>query len=188
MDFNRILSGMISAARLDVPFYDKVEHDVSYTNDARAVVVLVAILGGIGTFLGSLRNIGGAIVGLLLGVVVGVAMFYLWAFLVHFVGTRLFKGTGDFGEVERCLGFAYSPRILALLSFVPCVGGLVGLAAWLWLIATGFIAVREALDLDNTNAALTMVIATVIVVIVSAVIGVIALAAGIAGLALTGAQ
>jgi hypothetical protein len=190
MDFNRILSGMLRAAKLDKAFYEEVEHDTSYTQDALAVVVLAALAGGISSFLGSLiGGIGilGAIGSLVFGVVVAVVSYYVWVFVAQYVGTRFFKGQGDFGEVQRAFGFAYAPQVLNILGFIPCVGWVLPLVTWLWSIATGFVAIRQSLDQDDTNAALTMVVSFVVVLVVSLVLGLIGGALGFAGSALVGA-
>ena len=52
MDFNRIVNGMIRAMRLDKSFYEEVEHDPSYNQDALGVVILVSVVGAVGSFLG----------------------------------------------------------------------------------------------------------------------------------------
>ncbi len=190
MDFNRILNGMIRAAKLDKEFYEEVEHDPSYSQDALAVVILVSVLGALGGFLNALlsgANILAAILGLILGLALAVGGYYLWVFVAQYVGTRFFKGTGDFGEVQRAFGFAYAPQALNLLAAIPCVGALVGIAAWLWSIVTGFIAVRQSLDQDDTNAALTVIISAIVVFIVTAVISAIFAGLGVGVAALTGA-
>lgn len=190
MDFNRILNGMLRAAKLDKAFYEEVEHDTSYNQDALAVVVLAALAGGIGSFLGSLfmgSNILTAIGSLIFGVVVAIAAYYVWVFVAQYVGTRFFKGQGDFGEVQRTFGFAYAPQVLNVLSFIPCVGWVLPLVTWLWSLATGFVAIRQSLDQDDTNAALTMVVSFVVVLVFSLILGLIGGALGLAGAALTGA-
>ncbi len=183
-----MINGTIRAARLDVPFYEEVEHDPSYDRDALGLVILVSLVGALGSFLSSLfaGEILGAILGFIIAAIMGVFSYYLWAYLVHFIGTSMFKGTGDRGEVLRCLGFAYAPRLLNILSFVPCLGPLVGLIAWVWSMATGFVAVRQSMDLDNTNAALTVIISAVIVIVITLILGLIFAAIGIAGAAVTG--
>lgn len=190
MDFNRILNGMIRAARLDKEFYEEVEHDPSYGQDALAVVVLVSALGAIGSFLNALFsgvNIVAALLGLILGLALAVGGYYLWVFVAQYVGTRFFKGSGDFGEVQRAFGFAYAPQALNLLAAIPCVGALVGIVAWLWSIATGFVAIRQSLDQDDTNAALTVVVSAIVVFIVTAAISAIFAGLGVGVAALTGA-
>lgn len=173
MDFNRIINGMIRAARLDSAFFEEVEHDTSYDQDALAVVILVAIAGGIGGFLSNLisgRGFVGAVVGLIVGVIMAVLGYFLWVYVAQFIGTRMFKGVGDVGEVRRAFGFAYAPQILGILSFIPCLGGLVALAAWVWSIAAGFVAIRQSLDQDNTNAALTVIVSAIAVIVVTTLI------------------
>jgi hypothetical protein len=189
VDFNRIINGMIRVVKLDASFYNEVEADASYQKDALGVVLIVSALSAIGSFLAGLisGSIIGAIVGLVLALVVGIVGYFIWSFVAHWVGTKFFKGQGDLGEVQRALGFAYAPQALTVLSFIPCLGGLIGLIAAVLSIVTGFFAIRESLDQDNTNAALTMIVATVILFIFSAVIGTIAAALGFAGASLTGA-
>jgi hypothetical protein len=174
LDFNRIISGVIRAARLDRTFFAEVERDTSYNIDSLAVVVIAALASGIGSFFNKIL-FGGSFVqsvfSLVWGVVWAIAGFYLWCFLVSWVGKQFFKGQGDWGEVQRCLGFAYGPQVLGILAVIPCVGWLAALAGWIWSMVAGFVAVQEALDQDTTNALLTVVISGVIVLIVGAVIG-----------------
>ena len=173
MDFNRILNGMIRAARLDKEFYEEVEHDPSYSQDALAVVILVSAIGAVGAFLGAIFsgiNIIYALLGLIVSLALAVGGYYLWVYVAQFVGTRFFKGTGDFGEVQRAFGFAYAPQALNLLAAIPCVGGLISIVAWLWSIAAGFIAIRQSLDQDDTNAILTAIVSGIVVFVVTALI------------------
>ncbi len=191
MDFNRILNGMIRAARLDKEFYEEVERDTSYGQDALVVVVLAALAAGIGSFVGSLfvggRSVLVAIGSLIFGVIVAVLAYFVWVFVAQYVGTRFFKGQGDFGEVQRAFGFAYAPQVLNIFSFIPCVGWVLPLVTWLWSLATGFVAIRQSLDQDDTNAALTMVVSFLVVLVISAILGLIGGALGLAGAAITGA-
>jgi mannose/fructose/N-acetylgalactosamine-specific phosphotransferase system component IID len=126
MDFGVMINRMIRAAMLDVNLYEEVEADTSLNQEALMVVILVSIAAGIGAFLGGLigGSIVGAIVGLILAVIIGVVNYYIWAYVTYFVGTNLFKGTADVGEMLRTLGYASSPRLLGILGFIPCVGGL----------------------------------------------------------------
>ena len=189
IDINRIISGVIRAARFDKTFFAEVEKDTSYSQDALVVVVVVSVVGALGSFIASL--FGGsllhAIGGFIWSAVWGVAGFFLWTFLVQWIGTQFFKGQGDFGEVQRCLGFAYGPRILGILAIIPCVGWLAALAGAIWSAVAGYFAIQEALDQDNTNAILTVVVSWVIVVVVGLILGAILAAIGILGAAARGA-
>jgi hypothetical protein len=128
-----------------------------------------------------------AILGFIVAAVIAVAGFYVWVFIAHYVGTRFFKGQGDRSELQRAMGFAYSPQILNLLAFIPCLGAIISLVAWVLTIVAGFIAVRESLDQDNTNAALTVVVSAVIVFLITAAITAAFAALGFGISAMTGA-
>ena len=97
---------MMGAARLDTAIYEEVESDTSATQQALAVVVLVALATGIGTF-GS-----GGPVGLVVGIAAGIGLWALWAWITYFVGTTILKTPetkANWGQLARTLGFAQSP-------------------------------------------------------------------------------
>ena len=105
----------------------------------------------------------------------------VWSYVMYFVGTRLFHGTASYGELLRTLGFAYVPGVLLILRFIPLVGGVIVVLVGIWRIVTGFIAVREALDLDTGNTIATIVVGIIGYVVVAAIVGLLLAAIGIAG-------
>jgi hypothetical protein len=176
MDFNRIINGMMRAMRLDKTFFEEVEHDPSYNQDALIVVILVSLVGAVGGFLGRLIAGAGfvsAVFNLIIGLALAIVSYFLWVYVAHYIGTRFFKGQGDRGEVQRAFGFAYSPQILNILAFIPCLGGFIGLIAWFWSVVAGFIAIRQSLDQDDTNALLTVIVSAIVVIVITVVISVI---------------
>jgi hypothetical protein len=189
MDFNAMINRVIRAAMLDVDLYEEVEADTSLTQEALMVVILVSIAGGIGGFLGGIisGSIGGAIVGLILAVVLGIVNYYIWAYVTYFVGTNLFEGTADVGEMLRTLGYASGPRVLSIFGFIPCIGPLVSLVGAVWALVAGVIAVRQALDFDTTKAVVTVIIGWVIILIITLVIGAVVGIGALGAGALTGA-
>lgn len=190
MDFNRIVNGMLRAIRLDKTFFEEVEHDPSYNRDALGVVILVSLIGAVGSFLGALisgRGFFAALVGLFIGLLLAILGYFLWVFVAHWIGTQFFKGTGDRGEVQRALGFAYAPQALNILGFIPCLGGIIVFAAWIWSIVAAFIAIRQSLDQDDANAALTVIISGIAVMVVVGIISAIFAGLGFGVAALTGA-
>jgi ABC-type amino acid transport system permease subunit len=173
MDFGAMINRMIRASMLDVDFYEEVEADTSLTQEALMVVILVSIVTGISVFLASIigGSIIGAIVGLIVVVIIGVINYYIWAYVTYFVGTNLFQGTADVGELLRTLGYASSPRVLGILGFIPCVGWLVALASAIWALVAAVVAVRQALDFDDTvKAIITVLIGWVIILIIQFVV------------------
>jgi hypothetical protein len=149
------------AAMLDKTLYQEVETDTSLNQEALTIVIIASVAGTIGAFIGGLigGSLGRALLSALINAIMGIANYYIWAYVTYFVGTRFFQGDADPGQMLRTLGYAYAPRLLSLLSFIPCVGPL-----------TGIIAIREALDFDTTKAVITAIIGWVIIVIITAVI------------------
>ena len=138
---------MIGAARLDKAIYEEVEADASATKPALAVVALVALATGIGTF-GS-----GGIVGLVVGIAAGIGLWALWAWITYFVGTTILKTpetNADWGQLARTLGFAQSPGVLKVVGFIPVLGPLVFAIASIWQLVAMVIAIRQALDYTST--------------------------------------
>ncbi len=105
---------IIRAARLDVALYEEVEADKSALGQATGVVVLSSVAAGIG----STSKAG--LLGMLIGVVVALVGWYIWAYLTYFIGTRLLpepQTKADHGELLRTIGFSSSPGLILL-----CVG------------------------------------------------------------------
>jgi hypothetical protein len=179
---------MLRAARLDVALYNEVEADLTATSQALTVVVLTAVASGLGNALGAAfggrpeRLVGGMIG----GVLIELLGWAVWSFVMYFVGTRFFGGTATYGELLRTLGFAYSPGVLLILRFLPIVGGLIAFVVSIWRIITGFIAVREALDVESGKAVATIVLGFVGYLIVLAIVGTIFAALGFGAGLLTG--
>jgi hypothetical protein len=170
-----ILNRVIRAALLDVAFFNEVESDTSLNTEALLVVIIVSIAGGIGAFIGTLftGKIGAAVLALFVSIILGVVNYYIWAYVTYFVGTNLFEGTADTGELLRVLGYASGPRLLSVFSFVPCLGAIIGFAVAIWALVAGFIGVREALDLDTGKTLVTVIIGWIIIFIISAVVGLV---------------
>jgi hypothetical protein len=179
---------MLRAARLDVSLYNEVEADLNATTQALTVVVITAIASGIGAALGGAiaGRPSGIVGGLIGGIIAELLGWAVWSWVMYFVGTRFFNGTASYGELLRTTGFAYSPGVLLILRFIPVLGGLIALAVFIWRILTGFIAVREALDIDSGKTVATIVLGFVGYIIVVAVVGTILAVLGFGASLLTG--
>ena len=69
----------------------------------------------------------------------------VWATTTSFIGTRVFKGTTDMGEMLRVLGFAQSPRVIGVIPFL-------GPVAAVWVLVASVVAIREGLDFSTGRA------------------------------------
>ncbi len=191
---NTMLNRVIRAAMLDAELYKEVEADASLNQEALIIVILVSVAGCIGGLIGNIiigGSIGAALIGAVVAAVMGVANYYIWSYVTYFVGTRMFDGVADPGELLRVLGYASGPNALGILSFIPCVGWLAAFAGSIWALIAGFIGVREALDLDTTKTLITVVVGWVIVfvigMVIAAVIGTV-LGVGAVGLGAIGSM
>lgn len=136
---------MLGAARLDPVIYEEVEADTSATAQALAVVVLAGLASGIG--------LGAGVGGLVLGTLATVLGWYVWAFIIYFVGTRWFpepQTQADWGQVLRTVGFANGPGVLRVLGVVPVLRTIVFVVTAVWVLVAVVIAVRTALDYTST--------------------------------------
>ena len=146
---------MVGASRLDIHIFEEVEADTAATKQALSVVLLVALATGIA----SMGTIG--VRGLLVGVVVSVAGWAIWAWIVYFIGTKIIpehETHADWGQLARSLGFAQSPGVLRVFGVVPGVGGIIFLVVSVWMLVSMVIAVRQALDYTSTLRAIGVVL------------------------------
>jgi hypothetical protein len=141
---------MKGAAMLDVATYEEVEHDESLTTQAAIVVLLAAGARGIGGF-----NDGGN--GIIIGIIAALFSWLVWAGVTYLIGDKLLKGTATWGELLRTLGYAQAPALLLILGILPLpfFGGLLAAVVGIWLLVTGIVAIRQALDFDTGKAILT---------------------------------
>lgn len=159
---------MRRAATLDASLYEEVEHDTSATGQAAVVVAIVAVASAIG-------NVGRGGPGVIAGLVWSLLSWAAWSGIAYLVGTRVFGGRATWGEVLRTVGFAQAPGVLLVLGFVPLVGGLVKFVVGIWMLATGWVALRAALDLDNLKTLLTVVLGWVATIVIGGVLGMVGL-------------
>lgn len=142
---------MLRAAKLDIGLYEEVEADKSALGQAMGVVVLSAVAAGIG---GVER---GGLGGILIGTILALISWYVWAYLVFLIGTKLLpepQTRADHNELLRTIGFASSPGLIRVLGIIPGLRSLVFPVAAIWMLVAMIIAVRQALDYRSTLRAI----------------------------------
>jgi hypothetical protein len=162
---------VVGVMRLRAATFEEVEHDTGATSQAAIVVLVATIAQRL-----SLYDLG---VRWLLGSIVAALVAWLIAALVlFFIGTRVLPGkntSADVGQLLRTVGFAQAPGIFGILGVLPLLGGLIGLLVFLWVLAATVIAVRQALDYDDTLRAvivcLLAAVAWVAIVMVASLVG-----------------
>lgn len=171
---------VIGAMRLQPATFEEVEHDATATPQAAMVVAAVAVAG----IIASIRYMS-------VSTAVMLVIFQLigWAigsFVVLLVGTKLFPGKNteaDLGQMLRTMGFAQSAGLFNVLGIIPFLGWLIRFAVAIWVLVAMVVAVRQALDYDDTmKAVIVCLVAWVIMFAVTFMASLIGIgAAGITG-------
>ena len=84
---------------------------------------------------------------------------YVWAFSSYFIATRFFGGgpaekqRGDRKTVIRAMGFACAPGAIRLLGMIPGLGIAALVLSSIWMIAAATLAIKVALQFENTARA-----------------------------------
>ena len=151
------------AIMLDVSFYEEVENDKKFTDQAMMTVVLVSIVQG-------LMIAGFAPIALVQGILGSLVRFIIWAFFIAFVGTRILpepETKSNTGELIRTLGFAYAPGLLVIFKVFPLINTFVDPIVVILQLAAMTIAVRQALDFNSTVRAVGVCIVAFLLMIVA---------------------
>lgn len=171
---------VIGAMRLQATTFEEVEHDATATSQAAMIVAAVGVAGAIA----SIRYMG--VIGLISMVVFQLIGWVVGSFVVLIVGTKIFPGKNtqaDLGQMLRTMGFAQSVGLFNVLGIIPFIGWLIRLVVAIWALVAMVIAVRQALDYEDTmKAVIVCVVAWVIMFMVTFIAGVMGVgAAGMAG-------
>ena len=151
------------AILLDVSFYEEVEKDKQFTDQAMMTVALVSVVQGF-------MIAGFAPIALVQGILGSIIRFVIWAFFIAFVGTRILpepETESNTGELIRTLGFAYAPGLLVVLKVFPFIGNFVDPLVVILQLAAMTIAVRQALDFNSTVRAVGVCIVAFILMVIA---------------------
>ena len=154
---------LYKAITLNVEFYESVEADKSLTRQAMMTVALVSIVQGFVVA-------GIAPIALAQGVLGSIIRWFIWAFFIAFVGTRILpepETESDTGELLRTLGFAYAPGLLIVFQFLPIIGTFIDPLVVILQLAAMTVAVRQALDFTSTVRAVGVCIVAFVVMLIA---------------------
>jgi hypothetical protein len=139
-------------ARLDAAAFEEIENDPTATMQAVAVVVVSSVAAGIG--------MAATIPALVVGILISLAAWYVWAFVTYWLGTRVMpeaQTSATHGELLRVIGFAAAPGVIRVLGLVPALQAPVFFVAAIWMLVAGVVGVRQALDYRSTGRAVAVV-------------------------------
>ena len=142
------------AIKIDVDLYEEVERDKSATFQAGLVVVLSSMAAGVGALQLGASNF-------LIAPVLSLISWYVWAYIIYFVGVKLFpdKNTkSDHGELLRTIGFSSAPGLIRIFGITPDLMTVTFIGSAFWMLACMVVGVRAALDYTSLWRALGVVI------------------------------
>ena len=144
---------MIGAARFDAAIYEEIESDRGATGQAFLVVLFASAAAGVG----AIEN--HAVSGILWHTIHGLILWYVWAYITYWIGTRLLPSaetSADHGELLRTIGFSSAPGLLRALGLITPIAGVVFVICTLWMLVAMVVAVRQALDYQSTLRAVAV--------------------------------
>ena len=151
---NIFLNRIYRAIKIDADLYEEVEKDKSATVQAGLVVVLSSLAAGVGAI-----NLGAS--NFLLAPIMSLVSWYVWAYIIYFVGVKLFpeKNTKtNHGELLRTIGFSSAPGIIRIFGVTPDLMTVTFVGSAFWMLACMVVGVRSALDYKSLGRAFGVVV------------------------------
>ncbi|MSP13653.1 MAG: hypothetical protein EXR62_11945 [Chloroflexi bacterium] len=169
----RIFHRLMRALQLKPDVYEEVEHDQGATVEALIIVVIVALATALGIIISTIdpvRPVYASGMTPLGSIIREIGGWLIWSFLAFIIGTRIFKGQATYQELLRTIGYANAPGLLSIFGFLPVIGGADVIIGFVWRLATGYVATRQALDIDDRKTVITIVLSLVPYFILSTLI------------------
>lgn len=151
---NLFINRVYRAIKIDIELYEEVEKDKSATLQAGIVVVLSSLAAGVGALQLGATNF-------LIAPVLSLLSWYVWAYIIYFVGVKLFgdKTTkSNHGELLRTIGFSSAPGLLRVFGVTPDLMTVTFIGTAFWMLACMVVAVKSALDYKSLWKALGVVV------------------------------
>ena len=151
---NLFINRVFRAIKIDIDLYEEVEKDKSATIQAGIVVVLSSLAAGVGALqLGASNFLFAPILSLL--------SWYVWAYVIYFVGVKLFGGPNtksNHGELLRTIGFSSAPGLIRVFGITPDLMAVTFIGSAFWMLACMVVAVKAALDYNSLWKAFGVVV------------------------------
>ncbi|MDC1095813.1 hypothetical protein OAS47_00680 [Pelagibacteraceae bacterium] len=151
---NLFIYRIYRAIKIDIELYEEVEKDKKATVQAGIVVVLSSLAAGIGAMQMGMSNF-------LLAPIMSLLSWYVWAYVIYFVGVKLFgdiKTKSSHSELLRTIGFSSAPGIIRVFGVTPDLMAVTFVGSAFWMLACMVVAVKSALDYESIWKALGVVI------------------------------
>jgi len=146
--------------------------------EATIYIMIAAAISAVAALVfGLLNGIAAALLNAALGFILAVVGFYIFVFLVYFIGKQQ-GGTGTQDEVFYTMALFVAPiqAVTGAVSAIPLIGCLAlpaTLALGIYQIYLGYLGARSSMNLDQNKAIITLVLAFIAQFIIGIIIGVV---------------
>jgi len=151
---NIFLNRIFRAIKIDIELFEEVEKDKNATFQAGAVVVLSSLAAGVGSI-----HLGAS--NFLIAPALSLLSWYVWAYVIYFVGVKLFGGVktkSNHGELLRTIGFSSAPGLIRVFGITPELMTVTFIGSAFWMLACMVVAVKAALDYHSLWKAFGVVV------------------------------
>ncbi len=157
-----------------VATFEKYEKQGDITQSLVYVGTAAVIAGLVAFIFGLFSGIGAAIYGLILSVISTLVSFYVFAWLIHYVGKSQ-GGTGTQPEVFYTVALYTAPlrAVVGAVSAIPiinCLAAPANLVLSLYQLYLAYLSTRASMNLEQNPAIITVVVAIVVMIIASLII------------------
>jgi len=165
--FDRILR----ALKMDKTIFAEVAKDPKLMNEAMIIVVIVTVVGSLGSLFLTVAFFGLGLLSFILAVINGIAVgWVLWSWVSAWIARKWQVGNATFQEMLRGFAYATTPRIAGIFAFIPILGWLISLAGSVYSLYLGFLAIKQIQSFDNQKAIINVVIGWLIFLVVGFII------------------
>tara|TARA_B110000858_G_scaffold193072_1_gene244918 strand:- start:513 stop:1049 length:537 start_codon:yes stop_codon:yes gene_type:complete len=151
---NLFLNRIFRAIKIDIELFEEVEKDKKATLQAGTVVVLSSLAAGVGSI-----HLGAS--NFLIAPALSLLSWYVWAYVIYFVGAKLFGGIktkSNHSELLRTIGFSSAPGLIRVFGVTPELMTVTFIGSAFWMLACMIVAVKTALDYESLWKAFGVVV------------------------------
>ena len=151
---NLFINRIYRSVKIDPEVFDEVQKDKDATIAAGIVVVLSSLAAGIGASHHGVINF-------YLAPALSLAAWFVWAYIVYFVGVKLFpdsKTKTTHQALLRSIGFSSAPGMIRIFGFNEDLMTATFIGSGFWMLACMVVAVKQTLHYKSLWKALGVVI------------------------------
>ena len=149
-----LLNRIYRSIKIDPEVFNEVQKDKNATLSDAIVVLLSSTAAAVGV-----AHLG--MTSFLLAPILSLVSWFIWAYIVYFVGVKLFpdvKTKTSHAALLRTIGFSSAPGIIRVLGFNPDLMTVTFIGSAFWMLACMVVAVRQTLNFNSLWRALWVVI------------------------------